>query len=238
MKLALITGGSKGLGAALVQWHLDQGWTVREYSRSGQGDVHVPCDFSAQDAGAAVLEGSFAELAQHPWDVLRLINNAGTLDPIGPLTDSEPSQWRAHLQINVAACVTATGLFLKHFSLSQAPQTVVNISSGAAVTPYHGWSLYCASKAALEAFTRCVALEQAAAAAPVIVVAIRPGVIETGMQAAIRAQDSAHFAQVEKFRKLSAEGLLQSPAEAAQRVCGLLARGVRSGEVYDVRDLG
>jgi benzil reductase ((S)-benzoin forming) len=237
MKLALITGGSKGLGAALVQWHLDHGWEVREFSRSGSGPQHVDCDLGSPAQSAAILAAQFARLARCQWSELRLINNAGTLDPIGPLQSTDPDRWTTHLQINLGACVTATGLFLKHFADHPAERLVVNISSGAASTPYHGWSLYCASKAAVEAFTRCVALEQAHSAFPISVIAVRPGVIETDMQASIRAQLPEQFEQVEKFRRLQAERRLQSPAEAAGRICAILAARPESGACLDVRAL-
>jgi benzil reductase ((S)-benzoin forming) len=236
MKLALITGGSKGLGAALLRWHLAQGWEVREFSRSGSGAQHVDCDLAQPERSASILAAQFAQLAGRSWTELRLINNAGTLEPIGPLQASDPDRWASQLQINLGACVTATGLFLQHFANRPAARLVLNISSGAASTSYHGWSLYCASKAAIEAFTRCLALEQAHAEFPTTVVAIRPGVIETDMQALLRTQSPEQFEQVEKFRRLHAEHLLQSPDEAARKICAILAAAPESGAIYDVRD--
>ena len=83
---------------------------------------------------------------------------------------------------------------------------MVNISSGAAVKAFYGWSLYCAAKAGVEAFTACVALEQQQAKHPVMVYAIRPGVIDTEMQQQIRAQDKTRFAEIEKFKALKRDG--------------------------------
>ena len=70
---------------------------------------------------------------------------------------------------------------------------VVNISSGAASSPYAGWSVYCASKAGLDHFTRCVGLEQRGQAFPVTCIALAPGVIDTGMQEVIRASRGGIF---------------------------------------------
>lgn len=237
MKLALITGGSKGLGAALVERYTLAGWQVREYSRSGVGAHHIDCDFAEQAQSTAILAQTFAELATHAWTQIVLINNVGTLDPMGPIELSEARAWQTHLQINLSACVTATGLFLQHFGSTSAQRLIVNISSGAATSAYHGWSLYCTSKAAIEAFTRCVALDQAESDHPTTVIAIRPGVIDTDMQGAIRAQDQAHFKEREKFSQLKADGHLLSPQASAEKVLAVIASKPKSGETVDVRDL-
>lgn len=236
MKLALITGGSKGLGKALVELYLDLGWEVREFSRSGVGQSHVDCDFSDAVESAAVLEQTFTELSAHEWTDVVLINNVGTLDPIGPLELTESASWPTHIQINISSWVSATGLFLQRFSGPSVRRLIVNISSGAASAPYHGWSLYCASKSALEAFTRCVALEQNEQPNPATVIAIRPGVIDTEMQSAIRSQDSAHFKERSKFIALNSERLLLSPQDAAHKVHALIVDSPKSGGSYDVRD--
>lgn len=236
-KLALITGGSTGLGAALLRRQREQGWQVREYSRSGTGADHIDCDFADPVASTQVLARSFAELAAQSWSELRLINNAGTLQPIGPIAQTDPEAALGHLHVNLGASIAATGLFLRHFAHQNAPRSVINISSGAASNPYHGWSLYCASKAGLEAFTRCVALEHANTTPPTRIIAIRPGIIETNMQATIRAQDTTQFQQVEKFRELHAAGQLQSADQAALKVLALAERGLESGAVVDVRDV-
>jgi len=237
MKLALITGGSKGLGKALVELYADLGWEVREFSRSGAGSNHVDCDFSDASGCAAVLQLTFAELATRSWSEVVLINNVGTLDPIGPVALTEPVLWRAHIQINISSCVTAAGLFLKTFTADAGDRSIVNISSGAAATPYYGWSLYCASKAALETFTQCLALEQVEQPNPVSVIAVRPGVIDTDMQSAIRSQDPQHFKDKAKFVRLKSELLLLSPDEAARKVHAVIVSSPTSGEIYDVRDL-
>ncbi len=235
MKLALITGGSKGLGKALVQLYLDLGWEVREFSRSGVGPNHVPCDFADAVQSSTVLQQTFTELSSGAWTDVVLINNVGTLDPIGPLELTDSVSWPKHVQINISSCVSATGLFLQLFSTRAARRLIVNISSGAASTPYHGWSLYCASKAALEALTRCVALEQKEQPNPTKVIAIRPGVIDTQMQSTIRSQDPEHFKEKAKFVQLKSEQLLLSPRDAAHKVHAIIVASPKSGEVYDVR---
>jgi len=234
VKLAIITGGSRGLGKALVQWYLQDGWTVKEFSRSGQSELHIDCDFADATQAPAVMEETFAQLSQQSWSQVVLINNAGTLSPIGPIETTDELGWQQNLQINLIGTVTATGLFIKHFAKANTTAIVVNISSGAATKPYVGWSLYCAAKAGVEAFSACVALEQQQAKHPVTVYAIRPGIIDTEMQRQVRAQDQTGFAEVERFKSLKRDGLLATADEAAVKIIAIIADSPASGGVYDV----
>ena len=234
MKLAIITGGSRGLGKALVQWYLHQGWTVKEFSRSGQSENHIDCDFADAKQALAVIGQVFAQLSQQSWSQVVLINNAGTVNPIGPIETTDEHGWQQNLQINLNSTIAATGLFIKCFAKAQASVTVVNISSGAAFKPFYGWSLYCAAKAGVEAFTACVALEQQQAKHPVMVYAIRPGVIDTEMQQQIRAQDQTRFAEIEKFKALKRDGQLATADETASKIAAIIADSPRTGGVYDV----
>jgi benzil reductase ((S)-benzoin forming) len=236
VKLAIITGGSRGLGKALVQWYLQQGWTVKELSRSGQSENHIDCDFSDAKQTSAVMNQTFAELSQQPWSEILLINNAGTVNPTGPIETTIGLDWQQNLQINLNSLIVATGLFIKKFAKTRAIVTVVNISSGAAVTPFHGWSLYCAAKAGVEAFSACVAMEQQQARHPAKVYSIRPGVIDTEMQQQIRAQDQSQFAEIERFKALKRDGQLATADETAEKIADIIADSPQTGGVYDVND--
>ncbi|MCJ8272841.1 MAG: SDR family NAD(P)-dependent oxidoreductase, partial [Psychrosphaera sp.] len=192
-KLALITGGSKGLGKSLVEQYLNEGWTVREFSRSGDSPRHIDCDFANPTGSASVIAKAFQTLASNDWTEVVLINNVGTINPIGPISMDDPAQWQDNIQINLNSCILSTGLFLKHFVGGNGLKQIANISSGTASNAYHGWSLYCAAKAGIEMFSKCVALEQSKQDNPVGVFCIRPGVIDTGMQQQIRNQNKERF---------------------------------------------
>ena len=236
MKLALITGGSKGLGKGLVDIYLENGWEVREFSRSGNSPQHISCDFSDAEKSAAVLNASFSSLRDKQWSEIILINNAGMLHPIGPIDMYEPRDWHTNLQVNINACVTATGLFIQHFANHAVPKQIANISSGAATTAYYGWSLYCASKAAMESFTACVAIEQAQYDNPVSAYIVIPGVIDTQMQDQIRAQDEKRFQQLNKFLQLKLDNQLQAPEKVAKAIYQITKSMPQGGQKYDVRD--
>lgn len=236
MKLALITGGSKGLGKGLVDIFLENCWEVREFSRSGHSPQHVSCDFSDAEKSATVLNNSFLALNAEKWSEIVLINNAGMLHPIGPINLYEPKDWHINLQVNINACVMATGLFMQHFGERDVPKQVANISSGAATTAYFGWSLYCASKAAMESFTACVAIEQAQQVNPVTTYVVIPGVIDTQMQDQIRAQDEKQFQELNKFLQLKLDNQLQAPEKVAKAIYKITQSMPQGGNKYDVRD--
>ena len=99
---------------------------------------------------------------------------------------------------------------------------------------------YCASKAALEMLTRTVAAEQALLGNTHIRLhALSPGVIDTPMQAQIRAADAVDFSQVEHFRALHQNGELAGAGEVARRIVDFLQRPVAWPEVVvSLREVG
>ena len=235
MKLALITGGSKGLGKALVEIFAENEWEVREFSRTGSSEHHISCDFSHPAESISIINEAFAELSTRSWSEIVLINNVGTLQPIGPICLDDPEDWQNNIQINLNSCINSTGLFIKHFDNLSANRYIANISSGAATKPYFGWSLYCASKAAIEAFTMTVSLEQAEASNPVTAFIIKPGVVDTDMQELIRSQDKDRFKDLERFKQLKSDQNLQSPQKVAEAVYSIINSTPQSGKKYDVR---
>jgi NAD(P)-dependent dehydrogenase (short-subunit alcohol dehydrogenase family) len=107
------------------------------------------------------------------------------------------------------------------------------LSSGAAKTPYAGWSSYNAGKAAIEQWVRTVGLEQDGCR----VIAVAPGVVDTAMQTEIRSTDEVAFPAVAKFHDLKRTGSLTSPAVAAAGIWSLLDRPLDNGACVDLRDL-
>ena len=113
---------------------------------------------------------------------------------------------------------------------------ILHVSSGAARHPYPGWSIYGASKAALDHHARCVAAD---GRAKLRICALAPGVIDTDMQTTIRASDAADFPLKDKFVALKAEGRLSTPQGAARAAVDyLLSEKFGSQPVADLRELG
>jgi benzil reductase ((S)-benzoin forming) len=168
-KLAILTGHSRGLGAALVQDLLAQGCSVIGLSRQPLvvpgHKLHPGCRFDqiAVDlADLARLEQLLADdcLGKpiREADQAILINNAGLLSPVGLVGEQSPTQIAQTIAVNVGAALMLTNWFVQA-SRGCADRRVVQISSGAARSAYAGWSVYCATKAALDHHARCLALE-------------------------------------------------------------------------------
>ncbi len=93
-------------------------------------------------------------------------------------------------------------------------KTIINISSGAGIKAYQGWSAYCASKAAIDMLTKVTALENKDYA----VLGIRPGIVATNMQKQIRNTDKKDFIIVDRFVELYENKQLSNPLEVAQKI--------------------
>lgn len=238
MKLFVITGASRGLGAALADALIDPDHRLilmarhtaplaalrRRAQARGCKVRALGVDLTHPGKAAAALKRALAGVDQTICGSACLINNAGVIEPIGPSEELLPDPISAGVQINLAAPMALTAAFLRLTADWQAARQVVNISSGAAHKVYAGWSMYCATKAALDQFTRCVALEQSSRPNGAKVVALAPGMIDTDMQATVRSADPGAFAEVSRFIALKETGQLQTPGQAAQRILRYLAR--------------
>lgn len=239
----LITGASRGLGAALARTFDEQGASMFLVARGSLDDGFVDARIHHADlsdpATIPVLLESFDEfLRSHSLNRVTLVNNAGTVAPIKPAQDCGIDQVDAAIRLNLLAPMALTGGFIRLLADRALEKRVVNISSGAASTPYAGWSTYCAGKAGLDHFTRCVGLEQQDARHPTTVIALAPGVVDTDMQGAIRESSAQEFPMIDRFLELKASGSIPTPAAVARKIAHFLeSHPLEHGGVYDVRDL-
>ena len=119
---------------------------------------------------------------------------------------------------------------------TQLPRKVLNISSGLGRRAMASSSAYCAAKAGMDHFTRCMALDEALLPHGAKVCSLAPGVVDTGMQVQLRGADPAAFPDRANFAGLHAQGQLASPQAAAGRVLSHLARADFGAEpVADAR---
>jgi benzil reductase ((S)-benzoin forming) len=144
------------------------------------------------------------------------INNAGIIDPVGPLRDLDPSAIARMLDVNVLGVAHGCRAYLRQLHEHGSRGIILNVSSGAARKAYFGWSVYCASKAAIDRMSEAIALEEQDVLDAIYSAA--PGVVDTDMQAAIRAKSEAEFRDVERFRHMHDAKILQSPDETAERI--------------------
>ena len=208
---AIVTGVSRGLGAALANQLATGGWEVLPVSRSIGECVDLS---SAQSLTAWLGGGALTRFLGDATDIL-LINNAGMVEPIGSSGTLEPAAVQNAIQLNVTAPIVLTDAVLA----ARRPGTqvrIVHISSGAGRRPLAGWAVYCATKAALDMHAQALASERLDG---VRVAAIAPGVVDTDMQGVIRDAD---FPDRGRFRDLKADGNLTAPADAAAAILRLV----------------
>jgi len=222
MKLCILTGGSRGLGAELQSVLEARGWTVHEISRSGSSPTSFRFDL-ANTGRLDEVQAWMSGLVQGvPPERAVFVHNAGQVEPIARMGSVPRREAIEALQAGVVAPYVLIAGFVELLRDAPIPKAVVNISSGAASKGYAGWSLYCAQKAALENALRALFEEEKSEARPYRVVSVNPHVMDTAMQARIRAADPAHFPQKDRFVKLKAEGQLLSPVDVARAVADVV----------------
>ena len=229
MRLAILTGGSRGLGLALHEQLTHAGWRVLEFSRAAPHAGSVRLDLADPAGIEAIVRPALARVAAEPIESLVLIGNAGVLDPIGPAARKDPAAVLANLQANFTSAVLCHAAVIAQFQGLACRKVLANVSSGAALKGYAGWSLYCAAKAGLENFIRAVAAEQASEPHPFTAINIDPGVMDTAMQALIRQQAPDDFPEVARFIRRQADGELRPPGDVAAAILRILDRADLAG---------
>lgn len=238
MNLYLVTGTTRGLGAALrAELAKDADNLVVCFSRALE-KLTAPLNFHADFAQVASIQTAFAKCAAHlagrQFERAVLINNAGVIDPIGAHFQIDADSMARNVQINLVAPMVLTALFTSA-PWGAGSKLVVNISSGAARRAIAGWSAYCAAKAGLDMATRVAAMESPAG---VSICSLAPGVIDTPMQERVRGADAADFPDVARFRAMKAEGTLREAGDVARDIAGLIKAGkLTNGGNFDLREL-
>ena len=242
MTLFVVTGASRGLGAAMVAQLLRDGHHVIAAARGTAPDVPAGpgrLDWARVDLGdlAAADAWVSAALREAPApDAAVLILNAGIVEPVVPVAALSPEAVEAHLRINLASPMIVAAAFLRESAAWSVPRRILAISSGAARRGIPHWAAYCSSKAGLDGFVRAVNADHADAegAASVRAVSLAPGVIDTTMQETIRAIEAP---QRERFTTLHAEGRLTAPDDAARAILAYLQRpDFGATEIDDIRN--
>jgi NAD(P)-dependent dehydrogenase (short-subunit alcohol dehydrogenase family) len=248
MKLYVLTGASRGLGRAMAAQLLADDVLMLTIERS-------PDRTLLEDAGAAgarieqwaldLTHGAGVAARLEAWllgqdgatfETATLINNACVLGTIGPLDAQAVAEITNVLRVGLEAPVALASAFLRATAAWPGVRRVLNISSGAGRNPIAGWAPYCAAKAGLDHFSRVTALDEARRRNGAKVVALAPGVIETAMQAQLRAADAGVFPDRQHFVDLHAKGQLAAPEDSARRVLAYLERSdFGAAPVADVR---
>jgi len=200
-KTVLITGASRGIGAAAAQAFAAAGANVALVARSrelitglagqiGKQALAIPCDVSryweAEQAVNAAIQ-TFGKI-----DVV--INNAGVIDPIGALSQADPEAWGKAIDINLKGVMHGMRAAMGPM-IAQGSGTIITVSSGAAHNPLEGWSAYCASKAGAYMLTQVADRENRGKGLRIL--GLSPGTVATDMQKEIKKSGVGPIAQLD-----------------------------------------
>jgi NAD(P)-dependent dehydrogenase (short-subunit alcohol dehydrogenase family) len=232
---AIVTGHTKGLGAAIAAALTERGIPVLGLARGRAAAApelltQIEVDLSDSAALAAFLSGATLAGWLRDEGATLLVNNAGVVAPVGPLAEQDPLACLRAATLNVAAPLALAAAVVR---ASRGERRILHVSSGAGRNAYPGWSVYCATKAALDRHAEAVLQDGDPA---VRCVSLAPGVIDTGMQAEIRATPASHFPMKERFVQLKQQGALTAPEACAKKLVDyLLAEDFGSEPVADLR---
>ncbi|WP_410222343.1 SDR family NAD(P)-dependent oxidoreductase [Pedobacter sp.] len=216
-KVLIITGGSKGIGAGIVNAYLTDGFQIYSIARTFNKDVSVAIkqytvDLTLTENIEKLFEDIFKEIDPKETGQITLINNAGTLGEIAPLTRLKPLDIQQTVALNLTSVLVSCAVFIKSCQSWACKKSIINISSGAAQKPYFGWSVYCATKSAIDMLSKNIAIEQEEEKHPVRALSIAPGVVDTGMQAQIRSSSKDNFKTIDRFIQLKENNQLLEPS--------------------------
>ena len=214
----LVTGGSRGLGAAIVQSFLDAGHAVATCSRSSTpttdawaGDPALRDRFYHETvdlADPADCESFISGVTERFGGIDVLVNNAG-LARQGVLALVRSDDIDAVVDLNLKATIRVTRLVVRRM-LPRGSGRIINISSIVGLAGYRGLSVYSATKAALDGFTRALARELGARG--ITVNSVAPGYLRTEMSHGLDA------GQLEQIARRTPLGRLGEPADVAAAV--------------------
>ena len=242
--VVIITGASRGLGAAVARWLAKTGTAITLVARSekelsavaedvshlGGESLVLRADVADYDACRAVVEKTL----KHFGRIDSLVNNAGIIQPITAVAAADPVDWKYNIEVNLIGPFNLIRAAVN--SLRKQGGRIVNVSSGAANQALATISAYCSAKAALNHLTRVLATEETTITA----VAMRPGVVDTDMQAFIRQEGLKAMPAdlLAYYRQLKERGELQPPEIPARAIAwlALYAPPEFSGKFLDFDD--
>jgi benzil reductase ((S)-benzoin forming) len=226
---ALVTGTTRGIGAAVAAQLLDRGWEVVGVARHAAPIEHaryrhITLDLAQPAALEPAIERELGPVLRDPkWRRVALVNNAAAGGALGPVEKIDPVEHARVAAINVVAATWLIGLVLR-CTHRDAALRIVDVSSGAAVRAFPGLADYCGSKAALRIIGMAAAAEldsplrNTPAPSDTAILSYEPGTVDTAMQEGARSRPLADYPWGQLFRDFHASGSLVPPSAPAREI--------------------
>ncbi len=228
-KLAIITGTSSGIGQALAERLLAEGWQVfglaRREAKFDGAYTHVQADLSDPAVAGQLGPRIEAEMMFGQFSTLALVNNAASPGQKRSYGDQSAAATYRNMAINLAAPMALMDLAVR-LRPAGAILRIVNISSGLAYRPLAGVADYCASKAGLHMAGEVLAAEGLPDTA---VLSYAPGIVDTEMQQSLRTEQDDDFTSVDVFRAMHEEGRLADAKDVIVPIVDFLEDATVSG---------
>ena len=217
MNYYFITGTSRGIGKAMAELLLldPENFVIgisRKCTIEHKSYSHVTLDLSDAEA---VKKFQFGEIGKAKR--ICLFNNSGEIGTIKPLGKLSNTEIIKNLTLNLVSPCVLMNKFIDTFDKVVAEKIILNMSSGAGKNPVDGWSMYCASKAGLDMFSKVADLEEKVRSKKNFrVLSIAPGVVDTDMQTYIRSAASEDFSRLNDFIGFKKNKILLQPDAVAK----------------------
>ncbi len=219
-KVVIITGASRGIGAAAARVFAEAGAKVALIARSGNAiaaladqigpaALALPCDI----ADWSEVEATIGKVLGWAGRIDVLVNNAGVIEPIARLAEADPEAVALSYRINLLGVFHGMRAVLPAMH-RQGQGTILTVSSGAAHNPLEGWGAYCSGKAGAAMLTRAAHLEEGPAG--IRVMGLSPGTVATEMQVIIKASGVNPVSQLDPSVHIPADW----PARTLLWMCG------------------